>query len=201
MKSYPYILVIGSIIGLLASFILTTSTIELIKNPSVDLPCNINPFVSCTSVANTWQASVFGFPNSLLGIIAFSMLFVIGIMLFFGGSNSSLLDKITGENRARKPLWLLVNFGTLSAMLFVVWFFYQSVYNIGSLCIYCMIVWLVTWPIFLYTTIWNYKEGHYYKKFDTFLNFISRFHLQILIILYLIATLLIFFQFKDFFLL
>lgn len=197
-KVLPYILIIGSLIGLWASFVLTVDTIKIIKNPGVELPCNLNPFISCTSVATTWQSQVFGFPNSLLGIIAFSMLFSIGIMLHFGGPNSSLLDKISGENRARKPLWLLVNLGTLAAMIFVMWFFYQSVYSIGSLCIYCMIVWVVTWPIFLYTTIWNFREGHFGFKCRT-LDFISNNHIQVLIVCYLIIIFLILFQFRYFF--
>lgn len=201
MKSYPYILIIGSIIGLLASFILTTDTIELIKNPQAELPCNLNPFISCTSVATTWQSSVFGFPNSLLGIVAFSMLFAAGIMLHFGGPDSSVMDKISGQYWARKPLWLLVNLGVFAAFIFVLWFFYQSVYKIGSLCIYCMVVWAVTWPIFLYTTIWNFREGNIKWKFsDSILRFISRNHVQILIALYFVATLLILIQFRDFFL-
>ena len=195
-KSFPYILIVGSIIGLWASFVLTVDTIELIKNPKVALPCNINPFVSCTSVANTWQASVFGFPNSLLGITAFAMLLAIGIMLYSGG-------------RSRKPLWLLVNLGTLGAMVFVMWFFYQSVYNIGSLCIYCMMVWTVTWPLFLYTTIWNFKEDHFtlpplkiktQNKINTIMSFITRNHVQILIIWYLFIIFSILFHFRDFFL-
>jgi len=197
-KLYPYILIIGSIIGFLASFVLTVDVIRLTANPDVELPCNLNPFVSCTSVATSEQASVFGFPNSLLGITAFSMLFAIGIMLLFGGSNSSLLDKVTGENRARRPLWLLVNLGTLAAMIFVMWFFYQSVYNIASLCIYCMIVWSVTWPIFLYTTIWNFREDHF-KFFPNLFQFISKYHLQILITWYFLIIFLILFQFRYFF--
>ncbi|PIR40267.1 MAG: vitamin K epoxide reductase [Candidatus Zambryskibacteria bacterium CG10_big_fil_rev_8_21_14_0_10_34_34] len=201
-KSYPYILIIGSIIGLLASFVLTIDFIKIIENPNVELPCNINPFISCSSVASTWQNTVFGFPNSILGIMAFSILLTIGIILIFGASNSSILDKMLGENRAQKPFWLLVNLGTLVAMIFVMWFFYQSVYNIGSLCIYCMTVWVVTWPIFLYTTVWNIQEGHFNVEHRVLniLNFVSRHHIQILVTVYLIAIFLILFQFKDFFL-
>jgi len=202
-KSFPYILMVGSIIGLLASFILTVDTIEIIKNPAVNLPCNINPFISCTSVAGTWQSQIFGFPNPLLGIVAFSMLFAIGVMLLSGGLS-------------KKPLWLLVNLGTLAAIIFVIWFFYESVYKIGSLCIYCMIVWTVTWPLFLYTTIWNFKENHFsiestakksflflkvkhQKAIDLFFHFVSRNHAQILVVGYLTAILLILFHFRTFF--
>lgn len=184
-KVFPYILIVGSIIGLLASFLLTLDTISLIKNPTAELPCNINPFVSCTSVATTWQSEVFGFPNTLLGITAFAMLFAVGVMLLSGG-------------RSKKPLWLLVNLGVLAAMVFVLWFFYQSVYNIGSLCIYCMIVWAVTWPLFLYTTIWNFRENHF-NFGQSFFRFVSNNHLPILIAWYLIIIFLILFQFKDFF--
>ncbi len=202
-KSYPYILIIGSIVGLLASFLLTNTTIDLIRNPAAQVPCNINPFVSCTSVTTAWQAEVFGFMNSLLGITAFAMLFAMGLMLLFGGSDSGVLDKLNGQNRARKPLWLLVNLGTLAAMIFVMWFFYQSVYNIGSLCVYCMTTWAVTWPIFLYTTIWNYKENNFSiigLSKSSFLDFVSKNHVPILIAWYAIITLLIIFQFRDFFL-
>lgn len=202
-KSYPYILIVGSIIGLLASFALAVDTFAIFKNPNVQLPCNINPFVSCTSVTKTWQSEVFGFPNPLLGITAFAMLFAIGVMLFAGG-------------RAKKPLWLLVNLGILVAIIFVMWFFYESVYNIGSLCIYCMITWSVTWPLFLYTTIWNFREEHFsiesiskksffflktkhQKTIDFFFHLVSNNHFQILITGYLLVILAILSHFRDFF--
>jgi uncharacterized membrane protein len=85
MKSYPYILIVGSIIGLLASFGLMLDTIKLFRDPDAILLCNVNPFIGCSSVIDTWQGYVFGFPNPLLGIISFSMLFAVGVMLFSGG--------------------------------------------------------------------------------------------------------------------
>lgn len=194
-KTYPYLLIVGSLIGLLASFFLMLSTIELIKDPAAQVPCNLSPFVSCSGSATSWQGEVFGFPNPLLGIASFSMLFAIGIMLFSGG-------------RSRKPLWLLVNLGTLASFIFIVWFIYQSMFRIGSLCIYCMITWIVTWPIFLYTTIWNFKENHFewsgfkastQKKINSFFDIVSDYHVQILTVWYLAVIFLALFRFKDFF--
>lgn len=188
-KTYPYILMIGSIVGLLASFFLMLDTISLIKNPEADLPCNVNPFISCGNAILSEQGEVFGFPNPLLGIIAFSMLFAIGVMLFSGG-------------RAKKPLWILANLGLLSAMIFVIWFFLESLYDLRSLCLYCMIVWIVTWPLFLYTTIWNFKENHFpeNKKMDRILNLVSHNHITVLLTLYIIMIFMTIFQFRDFFL-
>jgi len=188
-KSYVHILIVGSLIGLLASFFLMLDTITLIQNPTAEIPCNLNPFISCGNAILSEQGQVFGFPNPLLGIISFSMLLATGIMLYAGG-------------RAHKLYWKLVNLGLLASMIFVVWFFYQSLYNLGTLCLYCMIVWIVTWPIFLYTTLWNIKENHFSfhdlnKNLDAFL---SKNHLQILVLVYIVAIFLTLMRFKDFFL-
>lgn len=184
-KLYPHILIFGSIIGLLASFFLMLDTIELIKNPTADIPCNISPFVSCGSAILSEQGEVFGFPNPILGLISFSMLIATGIMLFAGG-------------RAHKLYWQLVNLGSLASVIFVLWFAYQSLFNLGTLCIYCLITWAVTWPIFLYTTVWNYREKHLGES--AILHFVSKHHLVFLALFYLITGVAIFAKFKDFFL-
>ena len=40
-------------------------------------------------------------------------------------------------------------------MVFVHWLIYQSVFVIGALCPYCMVVWAVTIPTFFYVTVHN----------------------------------------------
>lgn len=200
-KKYPYILIVGSIIGLLASFFLMLDTISLLKDPQVDLPCNLNPFISCGNAILSEQGEVFGFPNPLLGIISFGMLLSAGILLLLQKPHYETVTKTKGE----KIFWLFVNLGLLASFAFVMWFFYQSLYNLGTLCIYCMVVWAVTWPLFLYTTIWNLEENnfslvlniHFQKSLKDFLN---NYHLQILILWYLAIILLTLLRFKDFFL-
>ncbi|MEK7642311.1 MAG: vitamin K epoxide reductase family protein [Patescibacteria group bacterium] len=184
-KTYSYILIIGSIIGLLASFLLMLNTISLIENPQVDLPCNINPFISCSNAILQEQGQVFGFPNPLLGIVSFSMLLATGIMLAYGA-------------RAHKTYWQLVNLGLLASFVFVLWFIYQSLYVLGTLCVYCMVTWSVTWPLFLYTTVWNYREKHLLE--NPLLAYISKNHKNILPLFYIIVIVLIIWQFRDYFL-
>jgi uncharacterized membrane protein len=183
---------VGSIIGLLASFLLTLSTLELYRNPAADIPCNLSPFVSCTNAALSWQGAVFGFPNSILGLVAFSMLFAIGVMLYSGG-------------RAKKPLWLLVNLGLLAATIFVHWFIYQSLANLGTLCVYCMVIWAVTWPLFIYTTVWNIKENHFQGIFNhsilqSFLFSLQKRHVAFVVGWYLLIILFILLRFREYFL-
>jgi uncharacterized membrane protein len=71
---------IAGVIGLIASFTLTVEKIKILLNPSYVPSCNINPIVSCGSVMATPQASVLGFPNSLIGIAGFTVVAVTGVL-------------------------------------------------------------------------------------------------------------------------
>jgi uncharacterized membrane protein len=122
---------IAGVIGFAASLTLTVEKIDLLLNPSYVPSCNINPIVSCGSVMTTPQASVLGFPNSLIGIAAFTVVVVTGVLAV-----------------AKVPLpqwyWIGLTIGTLIAAGFVHWLIFQSLYRIGALCPYCMVVWVVT---------------------------------------------------------
>ncbi|OBF22995.1 hypothetical protein A5725_10995 [Mycobacterium kubicae] len=128
-----WVLVAG-IAGLVASATLTVEKIELLLNSSYVPSCNINPIVSCGSVMVTPQASVLGFPNPLLGIAAFTVVVVTGLLAV-----------------TKVPLpqwyWIGLTVGTLIGAAFVHWLIFQSLYRIGALCPYCMVVWAVTIPL------------------------------------------------------
>lgn len=130
---------IAGVIGLVASVTLTVEKIELLLNPSYVPSCNINPIVSCGSVMVTPQASVFGFPNSLLGITGFTVVVVSGVLAV-----------------AKVPLprwyWAGLLFGVLLGGLFVHWLIFQSLYRIGALCPYCMVVWVFTMTLLVVIT-------------------------------------------------
>jgi uncharacterized membrane protein len=124
-------ILIAGVAGLIASATLTIEKVELLLNPSYVPSCNLNPIVSCGSVMTTPQASAFGFPNSLIGIAAFSVITVTGVLAV-----------------AKVPLprwyWIGITLGTLAAAGFVHWLIFQSLYRIGALCPYCMVVWVAT---------------------------------------------------------
>ena len=71
-RSLAWLLSVGGLVGLLASFILSVEKIEILKDPGFQPSCNINPILSCGSVMITPQAEAFGFPNPLLGVLGFS---------------------------------------------------------------------------------------------------------------------------------
>ena len=67
-----YVLIAG-VLGLAAALTLTIEKIEILINPDYVPSCSINPVLSCGSVMITPQASAFGFPNPLIGIVSFSI--------------------------------------------------------------------------------------------------------------------------------
>ena len=83
-RALPYVLVIGGIIGLIASATLTYDKIHVLADPNYQPGCNLNPVLSCGSVMKTSQASLFGVPNSVFGVLAFSALTVFGLLLIRG---------------------------------------------------------------------------------------------------------------------
>ena len=57
---------------------------RLLENPTASLGCDVNPFVGCSPVINSWQASLFGFPNPILGLVGFAAPVAVGVGLLAG---------------------------------------------------------------------------------------------------------------------
>lgn len=128
-------ILIAGFVGTLASSDLLIEKIEMLKNPEYVPSCSINPVLACGSVINTPQASVFGPPNPLYGVIGFMVVIVTGVL---------------AVANVRLPRWYWVGLmtGTGLAVVFVHWLIYQTLYEIGALCPYCMVVWSMTIPLF-----------------------------------------------------
>ena len=54
---------------------------------------------------------------------------------------------------------LAFNVGMAGALVFVIWLIAQSIYVLGTLCPWCMLVWSVTIPLFWVVTFRNAAEG------------------------------------------
>ncbi|UXA08627.1 vitamin K epoxide reductase family protein [Mycobacterium sp. SMC-2] len=121
----------AGVIGLVASATLTVEKIDLLLNRTYVPSCNFSPILSCGSVMVTPQASLLGFPNPLLGLVAFTVVLVTGLL---------------AVTKVSLPQWYWVGLaiGLLIGAAFVHWLIYQSLYRIGALCPYCMVVWAAT---------------------------------------------------------
>ncbi|MDY6869928.1 MAG: vitamin K epoxide reductase family protein [Actinomycetota bacterium] len=135
--SAVWVLVAG-VVGLVAATTLTIEKIELLIDPSYTPSCSLNPVLSCGSVMVTPQAAIFGFPNPLIGIAAFTVVTVTGVLA-------------VADVRLPRWYWSGLAIGTLLGTVFVHWLIFQSLYRIGALCPYCMVVWAVTIPLLVVT--------------------------------------------------
>jgi len=145
-RRFAWLLIVSGALGILASFVITIDKFQLIQDPGFTPSCNISPVLSCTNVMRSHQASVFGFPNPLLGLITYPVVVAVGTALLAGA-------------RHRRWFWLGLNLGTLFGAAFCMWLMTQALYEIGALCLWCCLAWAATIAMFWYVTAHNLRHG------------------------------------------
>ncbi|MFF5921271.1 vitamin K epoxide reductase family protein [Streptomyces flavochromogenes] len=145
-KAFAWMLVITGAAGVLAAWVITIDKFKLLEDPNFVPGCSLNPIVSCGNIMKSEQASVFGFPNPMLGLVTYAMVVAIGLALLAGA-------------RYRRWYWLGLNAGTLFGVGFCTWLMYQSLYEINSLCLWCCLAWVATIVMFWYVTSQNVRSG------------------------------------------
>lgn len=136
-RAHSWILLVGALIGLLASFTLTYDTMRVASDAGYLPACSLNPVLSCVSVMESEPGSVIGsIPNSMFGIVAFSLLVTFASLLLLGSSFS-------------KRVWQLAVIAAGIGFVFVHYLIYESLFRIQSLCPWCMATWTVVTPIFV----------------------------------------------------
>ncbi|WOH17074.1 vitamin K epoxide reductase family protein [Paenarthrobacter sp. GOM3] len=141
-KPFAWLLLITGVIGWLASGALVLEKLEVLKDPNHVTVCDVNPWISCGKVMETAQSSVFGFPNMFIGIVAFAVIITTAMGLLAGAKFS-------------RWYWLGLQAGVTLGFAFVVWLWSQALYVINVLCPFCMVVWAVMIPLFVWVTIRN----------------------------------------------
>jgi len=178
------VLGIFSITGLIASFVLTIERFNLLKNPNLLLSCSINSTFNCASVMNSWQAELFGFPNTLMGLVGYSLIGAITLHL--------LIDR-----KLNRLIALASLIGASFATIFSYWLMWESVYAIKSICLYCLLSCISMTNIFIGLLIYCIKSGELKlgSKVDAFIN---KGYFWILISLwYLLVFSLVFIEFQS----
>mgnify|MGYP002759433555 FL=1 len=78
------VLLLGGIIGWIASLELQVGKEFLLANPGASLGCDVNPFISCGNVMMTWQSSALGIPNMAIGLAGFAIMAAAGALMVSG---------------------------------------------------------------------------------------------------------------------
>lgn len=137
----------SSLLGLVASLVLSIDAVVLAADPDADLSCNINEKISCATVGLTWQANLLGFPNAFLGLIAEPVVITIAVAALGG---------------VRFPRWFLNSAQVVYSigLVFAYWLFFQAYFVIGALCPWCLLITVTTTVVFFSMTRVNLSEGN-----------------------------------------
>jgi uncharacterized membrane protein len=146
-KVFGIVLVLAGLAGLTAAYNLSLDKVTVLLSPDSNLNCNISIVVQCGKNLGSWQGSLFGFPNPLIGLGGYAVVLLIGIATLAGV-------------RYSRWWWVAFNIGVMGATAFICFLIYSSVFVIATLCLWCSLVWLVTIPTFWLLTIRNLKLGY-----------------------------------------
>ncbi|MEU6402880.1 vitamin K epoxide reductase family protein [Streptomyces sp. NPDC046985] len=148
-RAFALLMVITGAAGLLAAWVITIDKQKILEGKlsgkTFTPSCSINPIVSCGSVMESKQASVFGFPNPMIGLVAYGIVICVGMTLLTGA-------------RFPRWYWLTFNAGTLFGVCFITWLQIQSLYEINALCLWCSLAWVATIAMFWYVTSANVRN-------------------------------------------
>jgi len=172
--AFAIFLIVAGILGWWAAFSLTVDKILLLENPEADLDCNFSLLVQCGKNLGSWQGEVFGFPNPLLGLGGFVAPIAVGVAVLAGA-------------RFARWFWVAFNVGVAGALAFVIWLISQSLYDLRTLCPWCMLVWTVTIPLFWVVTSRNLAEGVFGARAVGAGRFIRSWLIPIVIVCYAIV--------------
>lgn len=137
-RLYAIGLIVFGAIGVYMSVLIMYDKIKLMEDTSFVPACTFNSVFSCTDVMQSEQALAFVIPNPFIGMVGFGVVLAIGAAILAGA-------------KFRSWFWYGFLAGLIFAAGFVHWMAYQAVYEIQALCLYCMVVWAATLPLFLMT--------------------------------------------------
>lgn len=130
------IMLIASAVALVVSFVLSAETLQLARYPELRPGCDINQVISCSTVAESWQAEIIKFgglsyPNAFFGIAAESVFVTIAVI---------------GLARVVVPRWFAICtwLGGLAALAYSYWLTSQSLFVIHALCPWCLALMFAT---------------------------------------------------------
>lgn len=137
-------LLLSGVIGLVASFILTLDKIRLLEQPSFVPACSLNPVITCSAAMSSVQATTFGIPNSMIGIVMFTALIASSGLILIGTTYS-------------KRTLAIMYFVAAGGFIFTNYLILQSVLVLHVICPWCFTVW-ITSPLILYSVYRLYRN-------------------------------------------
>ena len=142
-------MLVGALLSLLAAFVLSVEAVELAKNPNAELSCSVNVVLNCATVAKHPSAELLGFPNSFFGLMAEPVVITVAIAGLAGIAFPR-----------RFMFWAQI--GYTLGLAFAIYLFFTSMFVIGALCPWCLLVTASTIFVWFSITRYNIRENNLY---------------------------------------
>ena len=156
IKKYylPLIIIVCGFLGTFAAFHLLNNRIELYKNPDFVPSCSVNVWLDCGPVMKSKWANLFGFPNTMIGLMLYPLAIFTGLIIILNPKN----------NR-----YLMLSCNVLAGLGFImnIILLYISSYLIGALCPWCLLSGVATSNIFFSLLAYNILEDNIRFKTET----------------------------------
>jgi uncharacterized membrane protein len=176
----PWILIIGGIVGIICSLVLTYDQIKIWQDPHYQPACSLNPVVSCGSVINSKQGDILGIPGPFFGLITFPVLVTVGAAMLAGA-------------KFKRWFWLGMEASAIGGAGFALWLFWVSLYRVHALCPFCLTVDVVVYTTTWYITLHTIEKGFVTlpKWFIGIGDFARRHHFDILVLWFILIIVLV----------
>ena len=115
-----------SITGFGAAFIISIERYLMLINPLYIPGCSINPWIDCGKVMNSTYATMFGFPNSWIGLIGWPMAWITVLYL--------LTHKEVSKTFLKTAMFI-----TIPAVIISYIWTYIAFFQIGAVCPWCIL--------------------------------------------------------------
>ncbi len=146
-RSLAVFWIVAAVLGCTVSFLLYLEYIGQLTGGTPIVSCDVSPLVTCGPNLLSPGGNLLGFTNAILGITMFL------------GPVYAAVSSFAAPGGLRTWFWRVYVVGLTAAFALVHFFAWRSVFEYGSLCPWCMIVWLVTIPLFWFTLGWSLRDG------------------------------------------
>lgn len=139
--------IVAGMLGWVVSFLLYHEYIGQLTGGDALITCDISPIVTCGPNLLSPGGNLLGFSNSIIGIVLF-------LGPVFAG-----VSALASRGGMRDGYWRVYAVFVAGAFVFVHVLAYRSVFEYGSLCPWCMVIWIVTIPLFWTVAGWTMRAG------------------------------------------
>lgn len=139
--------IIAGALGWAVSFMIYREYIGQLTDAAPTFSCDVSPLVTCGPNLLSPAGNLLGFTNAILG------------MVLFLGPVFAGIAALAAHEGMRPWYWRCYALFVLGGFVLVHVFAYRSIFEFGTLCPWCMIIWLTTIPLFWSVAGWTLRAG------------------------------------------